>query len=202
MYVQDGRYLLICLLVAVDVRCGCRQIHYTSLLHSSRFSLTARRAWSPGLFLGSPWRSDIRPVSTADCAGLRRRHSQRCGVSLGDTARRLSRLWRNVLAINLPRLLCTVCFAVTGRLFSHRRAASSAGHDCSSLHVTVSALETSRCRPRLICSSSCQLLWLWWHLVNNHENISLRTVHMCVRISLCTTVVNNTAQNSSDYFPS
>jgi len=34
--------------------------------------------------------------------------------------------------------------------------------------------------------------------------LTLRTVHMCAcaHVSLCTTVVHNTAQNSSDYFPS
>jgi len=31
---------------------------------------------------------------------------------------------------------------------------------------------------------------------------NVRTVHTCVCKSLCTTIVHNTAQNSSDYFTS
>jgi len=40
--------------------------------------------------------------------------------------------------------------------------------------------------------------------INLNRHANLRTVNMRdrVRVSLRTTVVNNTAQNSSDYFPS
>ena len=40
--------------------------------------------------------------------------------------------------------------------------------------------------------------------LNQHLNqhSSIRTAHVCVCLSLCTTVVHNTARNSSDNFPS